>query len=89
MSLSIEHASEAAAAKAATAATYVGGGTAALSGAAKVFGLTQDEWAVLGIIGGLLVGVAGLVIQWWYRHKHYSLAERRAGFSDSLTRGTD
>lgn len=87
----LAHAPEAVAsgAKVATAATYAGSTVSIVSGAAKVFGLTQAEWAVIGVVGGLVVGVAGLAIQWCYRHKHFKLAERRSGFSDSLTRGSD
>lgn len=56
----------------ANAAQYVGGTTA------LVFGLTADEWSVVGIIGGLLLGVLGFVVNWIYRARHYELAQRRA-----------
>lgn len=81
----LDHAPEAvtAGAKLATTATYAGSTVSIVSGVAKVFGLTQAEWAVIGVIGGLIVGVIGLAVNWCYRHKHYKLAERRAGFSDS------
>lgn len=86
----LAHAPEAVAsgAKVATAATYAGSTVSIVSGAAKVFGLTQAEWAVIGVIGGLIVGVVGLAVNWCYRHKHYKLAERRAGFSDSMAQGS-
>lgn len=79
--MSVEHAPDtvAVAGKVASAATYVGSGTAFVSGAAKVFGFTQAEWAVIGVIGGLLVAVGGFVVNWIYRHKHYRLAVKRAG----------
>lgn len=79
--MSIEHAPDTvnAAGKVASAATYVGSGTAFVSGAAKVFGFTQAEWAVIGVIGGLLVAVGGFIVNWIYRHKHYQLAVKRAG----------
>ena len=79
--MSIEHAPNtvAAAGKVASAATYVGSGTAFVSGAAEVFGFTPAEWSVIGVIGGLLVAVVGAVVNLIYRHKHYRLAVQRAG----------
>lgn len=60
-------------AKASTAAIFGGSGTAIM------FGLTPGEWQVLGIIGGVLVGVAGLVVNIAFKWLHYRLAERHAG----------
>lgn len=56
----------------------IGGG----SGAAVVFGLTPSEWSVIGVIGGLVVAVAGLVVQVMFKQAHLKLARERAGFSD-------
>jgi hypothetical protein len=41
----------------ASAAAAVGGG-----GAAVYFGLTAGEWQIIGVVGGLLIGLLGLVI---------------------------
>ena len=86
----LDHAPEAVTvgAKLATTATYSGATVSVVSGVAKVFGLTEAEWAVIGVIGGLIVGVVGLAVNWCYQHKHYKLAERRAGFSDSMAQGS-
>jgi hypothetical protein len=54
--------------KAASAATYGG------SGAAVVFGMSANEFAA---IGGLLIAVIGLLINWWYKHQHLKLARTK------------
>lgn len=41
----------------ASAIAAVGGG-----GTAVVFGLTPGEWQAIGVLGGLLIGIAGLAI---------------------------
>jgi hypothetical protein len=35
------------------------------SGTAFVFGLSPGEWQALGVIGGLLIGVAGFAFNAW------------------------
>jgi hypothetical protein len=61
--------------RASEAATYGGGGTAVVSGAVmgvqKVLGLTPAEWAVVGVIGGLVIGVAGLAINALFQYLNY------------------
>lgn len=54
--------------KTATAAQYGG------SGAALYFGLTANEIAAFG---GLAIAIIGFFVNWWYKHKHYKLAERK------------
>jgi hypothetical protein len=66
--MTISQTVEAVAAKAAPAATY-GGGSVAFIG-----GLTANEVAA---VGGLVIGCIGLLVNWYYKHKHYKLAERR------------
>jgi hypothetical protein len=58
-------------------ATQGGAGVAVVSGAVKgielVFGLTPNEWSVVGVLGGLAIGVAGLVVNvyfQWKRSRH-------------------
>lgn len=48
------------------------------SGSAIVFGLTPGEWSVIGVIVGILVAIAGLAINTYYKQAHYSLAEKLA-----------
>jgi hypothetical protein len=52
------------------------------SGTAVVFGLTPSEWSVIGVIGGLMVAVAGLIVQVWFKNAHLQLARERAGIED-------
>lgn len=61
-----QHAIETVVTKTATAATYGG------SAGAVYFGLTANEIAAFG---GLAVAIAGLLVTWHYKHKHYKLAE--------------
>lgn len=71
--MSIEqHFTEAAVTKAATTAQYAG------SGSAVAFGMTGTEWSVIGVIGGLIVAVLGFVVNWFYKERHYRLAEAKA-----------
>jgi hypothetical protein len=38
---------------------------------------------VIGIVGGLIFAAAGFAVNLLYKHKHYLLAEKRAGLGDS------
>jgi hypothetical protein len=49
------------AAKAANAVQYGGAGAAVGAGVSGYFGLTPDQWVVIGVIGGLVTGLLGLV----------------------------
>lgn len=51
---------------------YSGGGTAVY------FGLTPSEWQVVGVIGGILIGIAGLLVNVWFKQKHLDLARQQA-----------
>lgn len=66
-------AAHAAATKAATTAQYGG------SGAAVYFGLTANEIAAFG---GLLVAVIGLLINWYYKHQHFVLTQKKLNEPD-------
>lgn len=48
--------------KVSAVAAYGGSGTAVVSGAAEYLGLTPGEWQIVGIIGGLVIGVLGLIV---------------------------
>jgi hypothetical protein len=50
----------------AAVATYGG------SAGAVFFGLKADEFAALA---GVVIALLGLIVTWWYKHKHYKLAE--------------
>jgi hypothetical protein len=49
--------------KASHAATYGG------SGVAVYFGFTSGEWQVIGVIGGLVIGLIGLVVNSYFQWK--------------------
>lgn len=75
-------------AKAASAATYTGGGSAFVSGSAAaavpaaandvVFGLTTSQWSVVGILGGLVIGLLGFLATLYFERRRTLAAERRA-----------
>jgi hypothetical protein len=65
----MEIAAASAAASSATKVTY--GGSAAIMGG----WFLSNEFAVLM---GVVIGVAGFVVNWYYRHKEYRLKERLA-----------
>lgn len=52
--------------KASSIATYGGGGTALASGAAKFMGMTPDEWSIVGVVGGLVIGAIGLAVKTYF-----------------------
>lgn len=52
--------------KASTVATYGGSGAALASGAAKFLGLSPDEWSIVGVVGGLVIGAIGLGIKTYF-----------------------
>ncbi len=53
-----------------TTASYTASG-----GTVLIAGFTANEVAA---IGGLLLALATFLVNWYYRHKHYSLAVARA-----------
>jgi hypothetical protein len=61
------------------AATQGGAGVAVVSGAVKgielVFGLTPNEWSVVGVLGGLAIGVAGLLVNIYFNYRR-AVSER-------------
>lgn len=63
--------------KASTAMQYGG------SGVAVYFGFTPDQWQVIGVIGGLAVAVAGLLVNVWFKAQHLKLA-RGGGVLDEV-----
>jgi hypothetical protein len=42
-----------------------------------VFGLTVNQWTVLGIIVGMAFAAAGFVLGWVYKQAHLRLAKAR------------
>lgn len=50
-----------------------GAGVAVVSGSYTgveyVLGLTPSQWTVVGIVGGLVIGAAGFLVNWYYQHK--------------------
>jgi hypothetical protein len=82
------------AAKAASAAQWGGTSVASVSTAALatgqsaaadiVFGLTVNQWTVLGILVGMAFAGGGFFLTWVYKQKHLNLAAslRNAEFPD-------
>lgn len=71
--------------KVAANAERVGIGAAALSGTSQLFNLTPDQWAIVGVIGGLVLGLVGLVaklaLDWYFQSQHLKIERHRAGMS--------
>ncbi len=69
--------------KVASNAERVGLGGAAISGVSQFFGLTPDQWAVVGVIGGLAIGffgmVAKLALDWYFQNQHLKIERHKAG----------
>jgi len=64
-----DQASEAIAAKLAASAQWGGAGTAIVGGATA-------HW--VAAIGGLILGVAGFILNWYFKQQHLELARSRA-----------
>ena len=65
------------AAKAASAAQWGGAGGLVGGGmAVRVFGLTVDQWTVLGIVVGMALGVIGYATNVYFKRQHLRLAEK-------------
>jgi len=54
------------------------------SGTSIMFGFTPGEWQIIGVAGGILLGLAGFIVNVYYKHKHYKLAEANAGKAAGL-----
>jgi hypothetical protein len=75
------------AAKAASAAQWGGTSVASVSTAALaagpsvaadvVFGLTVNQWTVLGILVGMAFAAGGFILSWVYKQKHMQLLRAR------------
>jgi Mg2+ and Co2+ transporter CorA len=44
-----------------------------------VFGLSMDEWSVIGIIFGMVMAFCGLAVNVWFKRQHLNLARDMAG----------
>ena len=58
--------------KTASAATYGGAGNAI------VFGLTANEWSVIGVIGGLFIALLGFFVNIYFKRQHLRIAQQNA-----------
>lgn len=41
-----------------------------------MFGLSSSEWQVIGVVGGILLGLAGFVVNVFFKALHYQLAKK-------------
>lgn len=66
--------------KKATAATYGGSSVAVMSGLVSdtVLGLTTSQWSVVGVIGGLVIGLIGVLVNAYFKHQHLLIAQMSA-----------
>ncbi|MEJ7932591.1 hypothetical protein WG922_21655 [Ramlibacter sp. AN1015] len=74
-------------ADAAAVTSLSGTGVAIVSAVQPEFlGLTLVQWQIAGIVGGLLVAVAGaalnLALNFYFKRKHLELEMQKAGLSD-------
>jgi hypothetical protein len=57
--------------------TYTGAGLSVAAAAPHyVFGLTMDEWSVIGIIFGMVMAFAGWLTTVWFRRKQLQIASQ-------------
>jgi hypothetical protein len=80
--------------RAASTATYTGSSLSVSSAAAAtvippgaqetIFGLTLNQWTVLGILFGMAMAAAGLMVNWYYKREYNRIvaAKRDAEFPD-------
>lgn len=72
--MSIQITADTIATKAASAAQWGGSASAVVSGTARIFGLTADEWSVIGVMVGMAVAIGGFLLSWFYKQQHLKLA---------------
>lgn len=53
--------------KASGIAAQGGAGVAVVSGVEMVFGFTPGQWSAIGVIGGLLIGIVGLLVNAYFQ----------------------
>lgn len=71
-------------AKTSTFAIFGGSGTAVMAASPPEWlGLTPGEWQIAGIVGGLLVGLIGVLLNLIFKVLHYQLAKQRAGVPEA------
>lgn len=78
---------------AASKATYTGStlsvGSALAQGAIppnvqeRILGLTLNQWTVAGVLFGMLMALAGLLINIYFKQQHLKLAESRLEEADA------
>jgi hypothetical protein len=64
--------------KTATAATYGGSAGAVASGLDTIFGLTTNQWSVVGVIGGLVIALLGFLVNIYFKRQHLLIAKNAA-----------
>lgn len=51
--------------------------TYAASGATTVWGFNAEQWGILGIIVGIVLGIGTFIVNLYYKQKHLKIAEQR------------
>ena len=60
-------ASEATAAKVGAVMAYGGSGGAMTAGAARILGMTSDQWSIVGVMAGIVIGALGLLVNAYFK----------------------
>jgi hypothetical protein len=70
------------ASKAASAAQYGGPAITIGSATKQYFGYSLDEWSLIGIFVGIVVGVVGLIssqaMNFYFKHQHLQIARQKS-----------
>lgn len=71
--------------KVTTGAAYAGAATPAF------MGLTGDEWQVVGVVGGLVLGlltwIGNMVVNWHFKSQHLKLAREQMALGKVVAEG--
>lgn len=59
-------------------AGMIGTTAAVASGTVGLLGLSAPMWSSIGVLGGLLLGIAGLIVNWRYKERAAKLDEKMA-----------
>jgi cytochrome c biogenesis protein CcdA len=54
------------------------------SGASILGALTPGDWQIIGVVGGILLGLAGFAVNVWFKWQHLKLARDRAGVMNDI-----
>ena len=51
--------------------------TYGVAGATVYFGMTIEQWGVIGVVSGIVIGLLNLSATIWFKRQHLKIARRK------------